>query len=318
MRRDRGFATRNRVRIAVVIVCATISYWLATVAAVIATTLTIVVAIFAEAGEIPDSLDTIKAIGIFLVVVVIVAAVIGSVIALFRLPSQRRRLEGQVLSETQATTARADGHPRIRNLLDGLAIAADVPSPRFAITDDPAPNSFSVGTTPDQTIVVLTTGLVAALTRDEIEAVLAYEVSRIGSWDIALSSWTVALTGGAINAVDTTDNDDGLFRGVLGFIPRVFAQWLQTFAMKGQIAERDRIAILFTRNPQALVRALEKLNADQSEIGRVTRATAPLWIEFPSRIGGTTRSGQRLVRETSLDRRIAALRELAGLAPAPD
>jgi heat shock protein HtpX len=305
-------------RIAVIIVLATISYWLATVAAAIATTLTIVVAIFAEAGDIPDSLDTVKAIGIFLVVVIALAAVVGSVIALFRLPSQRRRLEGQVLAETQAATVRAEDYPRIRNLLDGLAIAAHVPAPRFAIIADQAPNSFSVGTAPDQTIVVLTTGLVAALTRDEIEAVLAYEVSRIGSWDIALSSWTVALTGGAINAVDTTNDDDGLFRGVLGFFPRLFAQWLQTFAMKGQIAERDRIAILFTRNPQALVRALEKLNADQSEIGRVTRATAPLWIEFPSRVGGTTRSGQRLVRETALDGRIVALREMAGLAPVAD
>jgi heat shock protein HtpX len=253
-------------RIAVVIVLATISYWLATV------------------------------------------------IALIRLPSQRRRLESQVLAETNATTARADDYPRIRNLLDGLAIAAHVPAPRFAMIDDSAPNSFSVGTAPAKTIVVLTTGLVAALTRDEIEAVLAYEVSRIGSWDIALSSWTVALTGGAINAVDS-DNDDGLFRGVLGFIPRVCAHWLQTFAMKGQIAERDRIAILFTRNPAALVRALEKLDADRSQIGRVTRATAPLWIEFPSRVGGATKSGQRLVRETALDGRIAALRTLAGLAP---
>jgi hypothetical protein len=199
------------VRIAVIIVLATISYWLAAV----------------------------KAIGIFLVGVIVLAAVVGSVYARFRLPTKRRRLEG---------------HP----------------------------------------------------------------VIRIGSWDIALSSWTVALTGGAFNAVDTTDHDDGLFRGVLGFFPRLFAQWLQTFAMKGQIAERDRIAILFTRNPQALVRALEKLNADQSEIGRVTRATAPLWIEFPSRVGGTTKSGRRLARETALDGRIAVLRELAGLAPVPD
>jgi heat shock protein HtpX len=318
MRTERGFATRNRARIAVIIVLATISYWLATVAAAVAATLTIVLGIALQAGEIPDSLDTVKAIGIFLVVVIILAAVVGSVYALLRLPGQRRRIEGQVLRETETMIVPAENYPRIRNLLDGLAIAANVPAPRFAVIADLAPNSFSIGTSPDETIVVLTTGLLDALTRDEIEAVLAYEVSRISSRDIALSTWTVALTGGAINAVDTTNNDDGLFRGVLGFVPRVFSQWLQTFAMKGQIAERDRIAILFTRNPEALVRALEKLNADQREIGRVTRATAPLWIEFPSRVGGTTRSGQRLVRETALDGRIAALRELAGLAPAVD
>jgi heat shock protein HtpX len=198
------------------------------------------------------------------------------------------------------------------NLLDGLAIAANVPAPRFAIIDDAAPNSFSVGTKPKSTIVAVTSGLIESLTRDELEAVLAYEVSRIDSRDIALASWTVALTGGAINAVDTSI-DDGMFRSALGFIPRVFAQWLQVYAMKGQVAERDRIAILFTRNPESLVRALEKLHADHTEIGRVTRATAPLWIEFPVLVGGSSRFGLRLAQEVALDDRIKDLRRLAGL-----
>jgi heat shock protein HtpX len=312
MRMGREFAARNRLRIVVVIVFATISYWLATVAAAIATALTLVVIAIFKAEYVPDSIEELKFGGIGLLVVIALAAVIGSLIALYRLPMQRRRLERQVLTETSATIATGDEQIRVRNLLEGLAIAANVPAPRFAIIDDPAPNSFSVGTKPKTTIVAVTSGLIESLSRDELEAVLAYEVSRIGSRDIALASWTVALTGGAINAVDS-DSDDGFFRGVLGFIPRVFAQWLQVYAMKGQIEERDRIAINFTRNPEALVRALEKLYDDHSEIGRVTRATAPLWIELPVIVGGTSRFGLRLAQEVALDDRIRDLRELAGL-----
>ena len=298
---------------------ATISYWLAVVLGAIATTLTLVVVGLFKIGDasvIPDSMDELKVAGWLLLGIVALAAVVGTFIALFRLPSRRRQLEHRVLTETGARIAEPDDYPRVRNLLAGLAIAADVPEPRFAIITDPAPNSFGVGTRPEHTIIAVTSGLVDALTRDELEAVLAYEVSRIGSWDIALSSWTVALTGSAIEAVDTSDGDDGLFRGVLGFVPRVFAQWLQTWAVKDQLEERDRIAIQFTRNPLALLRALEKLHDDTSEVGHVTRATAPLWLEFPEHVAGTSKFGRRLVAGLAIDGRIDRLRAEVGVPEA--
>ena len=68
---------------------------------------------------------------------------------------------------------------------------------------------------------------------------LAYEVSRIRSWDVALASWTVALTGGAITALDGGDGND-LFKGVIGWLPRRFAEWLQVWALRDQGVERDR------------------------------------------------------------------------------
>ncbi len=316
MGRDTGFATGNRIRIAVVIVLATVSYVIAVALAAIATTLSLIVAVLFNAGDLdflPDSVAGLKIVGYILLGLVVIAAVIGMLIALFRLPSRRRHLEQRVLAETGARIAEPDDYPRVRNLLDGLAIAAGVPAPRFAIIPDAAPNSFGVGTRPSNTIVAITTGLVDALTRDELEAVLAYEVSRIGSWDIALSSWTVALTGSAIEAVDTDAGDSSFFHSVLGFLPRTFAQWLQAFAVKDQVRERDRIAILFTRNPMALLRALEKLDADPSQVGRVTRATAPLWLEFPSAAAGSTKFGARLTGELALDGRIDRLREQASM-----
>jgi heat shock protein HtpX len=311
--------TSNRLRIAVVIVLATLSYWLAVMLSAVATTLAVIVGGLlngADFGFIDG--DALAVIGVLILCVIALSAVVGSVIALCRLPFQRRHLEERVLIETGATIAAADDHPRVRNLLEGLAIAAGIPPPRFAILHTPVPNSFGVGTRPQNTIVAVTDGLIDKLTRDELEAVLAYEVSRIGSLDIALSSWTVALTAGAIDTVDDRGSDDRPLHAFFGYLPRVFAQWLQAYAVKNQVRERDRIALSFTRHPMALVRALEKLHADQSEVTVVTRATAPLWLEFPTKVAGPTEFGQRLARELGLDRRIAHLRAEVGLAPSAE
>src|SRR4051812_23728926 len=121
MRMERGFAARNRARIAALIVLATISYWLATVAAVVAAALTLVVVALFKASYIPDSLQELKWGGIGIAAVVGLAAVVGSLIAVFRLPTQRRRLEGQVLRETNARIAGPNDHSQVHNLLEGLA-----------------------------------------------------------------------------------------------------------------------------------------------------------------------------------------------------
>ncbi len=165
-------------------------------------------------------------------------------------------------------------------------------------------------------IVAVTTGLTTALSRDELEAVLAYEVSRIRNWDVALSTWTVALTGGALSALD--GSDDQILKTILGWPVRRFGEWLQVWALRGQGVERDRPAVRFTRNPRSLIRALEKLDADTSHVQKVTRATAPLWIEFPASVvaGSRAKTARRLGESLLLDERIERLRVLAGEAPA--
>ena len=305
----------NRGRIATLLVLATLNYMLATALAAVAVALAIVLWILFEGGVFPEDADTAKIIGILLGGVIVISFVVGLVLALFKVPLARRRLERRVMSETGAHIANPDEHVRVRNLLEGLAIAGGLPVPRFAVIEDAAPNSFGVGTRPSRTIIAVTTGLIEKLSRDELEAILAYEVSRMGSWDVALSSWTVALTGGAISARD----GDNLISLVLGWAPQRLAEWLQTWALAGQARDRDKTAIHFTRNPGSLVRALEKLDEDQSQVGRVTRATAPLWVEFPARaLGGSgSRATRKLAKELLLDERIDELRELAKL-PRPE
>ncbi len=290
---------RNRLRLLVTLVTAVFLYWLAVMTAAVVLGLVLALRVLAESGEVPDSLDELQFLGIGLAAVAVIAAIIGSLVAGFRLPLQRRRLERQVLAESAAhviddavddTTLR-----RVRNILDALAIAAHIPHPRFAVVEDPAPNSFAVGTRPERAIVAVTRGAIDSLSRDELEAILAYEVSRIGSWDVALSSWTVALTGAAMGALD----DD--VSKLVGKLPFWASGRLRRWAMRDAAFERDKAAVRFTRNPTALLHALAAVAADPREVQRVSAATAPLWFEVPERVEGA---------RTTLDERIAALRGL--------
>jgi heat shock protein HtpX len=311
------FARRNRLRISLLVVLATLNYVIAVALATVAVVLTVVLGIVFEGGDALTDLGSLKWIGIGLAFIVVGSAAIGAVIGLVRIPFQRRRLQRLVLKETGAHIAKPEEHPQVRNLLEGLAIAAGLPAPKFAIIDDASPNSFGVGTRPSNTLVGVTTGLQKVLSRDELEAVLAYEVSRIRSWDVALASWTVALTSGAISAAESKD-DDGALKSLFGYLPKRFGEWLQVWALRDQGAERDRAAVRFTRNPGSLIRALEKLDADATPMGGVTRATAPLWVEFPAQVlaGSSSKATRRLAKELLLDERIEYLRDLAKLAPA--
>ncbi|HEY8059169.1 MAG TPA: M48 family metalloprotease [Acidimicrobiales bacterium] len=313
MERPDLFARRNRLRIVGLIILATVVYWMAVCAAAVATGLIVIFYIISEAG-VPDSFEVLKWFGFFCLAVIALSIVIGSVMSVFRLPTLRRKLEAQVLRETGAQLANPDAYPEIRNVLDGLALSAGIPAPRFAVIQDVTPNSFGVGTRPNKTIIGITSGLAEELTRDELEAVLSYEVSRIGSWDIALSSWAVALTSGAIANVEADD-----LRGIVGWIPGRMAEWLQAWALRDQGEDRDRVAVQFTRHPEALITALEKLEADQGAIIRVSRATAPLWIEVPDGVyaGALSSRSKRLGTSLLLQQRIGRLAELAGLPPRP-
>jgi hypothetical protein len=97
------------------------------------------------------------------------------------------------------------------------------------------------------------------------------------------------------------------------------AEWLQGWALRDQGEERDKIAIQFTRHPEALITALEEVDADQSEVTRVSRATAPLWIEVPAGVygGALSKRAKRLGTSYLLTQRIGRLTHLAGLPPRP-
>jgi len=100
-----------------------------------------------------------------------------------------------VLRMTRATEADPGQYPDLHDLIENLAITAGLPKPRVYIVNDPAPNAFATGRDPAHGVVAVTTGLLAILERNELEGVLAHELSHIGNRDILVGTVAVVLAG---------------------------------------------------------------------------------------------------------------------------
>ena len=200
---------------------------------------------------------------------------VGTLTAIFLMWGRVSLFEKRVPDQTGA---RPVADQKVFNVLEGIAIAAGVPAPQLRFVPDPALNSYSVGRKPESAVIVLTTGLVSGLTRDELEAVLAYELSRIASFDTALSTWTASVTGRTIELQETTDR---LLAKLMLIVPARLARRLRARILHRQASQRDIIALGFTRHPEALLSALEKIDADKTPVSNARAATAPLWLEWP-------------------------------------
>lgn len=104
-----------------------------------------------------------------------------------------RTATGRVLSSVGARPLRADEHPRLTNLLEGLCLTSGVPGPEVRIIDSEVPDALAVGTSPRSAVVVVTSGLVDLLGRIELEGVVAHELARIRHHDIAPATLAAAL-----------------------------------------------------------------------------------------------------------------------------
>jgi hypothetical protein len=240
---------RNRLRILATLVLATLFYWLAVCAAAITVGLFLFLRVVVE-GDLPDDLDDLKWLGIFALVVIVLAVILGSLYAAFTLPRRRAQLERRVLAETGATVVddTNEEHRRVRNLLEGLAIAAAIPLPRFAVVVDAAPNSFAVGTRPKKVIVAVTQGAIDKLARDELEAIL-----RRGESHQELRHRAVGLDR------RFTKRPSPRSMTMAGEHHRVAAvQGVSVAAAMGAAHSARRSgAVRFTRNPVSLINALE-------------------------------------------------------------
>jgi heat shock protein HtpX len=179
----------------------------------------------------------------------------------------------------RAAAAPNPAEERVAGILEAVALAAGVPAPGLAIVQDPALNSFSVGRKPESALIVVTTGLAGKLTRDELEAVLAYELSRVASFDTALSTWTAGVTGRTIELHETTDR---ILAKLALIIPAKLARRLRARTLRRQAGQRDILALSFTRYPEALISALEKIDADTTPAASASAMNAPLWLKWPS------------------------------------
>lgn len=200
-----------------------------------------------------------------------------------------------VLKMTRAKAADPAQYPDLHNMVENLAITAGLPKPRVYIVDDPAPNAFATGRDPQHGVVAVTTGLLGILERNELEGVLAHELSHIGNRDILVSTVAVVLAGFLAVLSDlflrslmygggNRKNGGALFL-VLALVGAILAPIAASLIQLAISRKREFLAdasgALLTRYPEGLASALMKISQHGREMKRPSNATAHLFIANP-------------------------------------
>lgn len=200
-----------------------------------------------------------------------------------------------VLSMSHARPATREEFFDLYTVTENLAMTAGLPMPKLYIIDDQAPNAFATGRDEKHAVVCATTGLLALLTRAELEGVIAHELSHIQNRDILVMTVAVVLAGFVAIVADIflrmafyggSDRKGGnvivLVLGIVGIIlAPLAAQLIQLAISRRREYLADASGVLLTRYPEGLASALAKISAHNIPMQYKSHATAHLFIDEP-------------------------------------
>lgn len=183
------------------------------------------------------------------------------------------------MSAMRAVVVTPEQAPQLHAMVDRLCVLADMEKPRIGIADTDAPNAFATGRTPSRSVVVVTTGLLRRLDQDELEGVLAHELSHVAHRDVTvmtIASFTAIVAGflarsfmwGSMMRDNRNQNGAVVFLVVMAvsvivyFVSYLLINGLSRYRELGA----DRGGALITGKPTALGNALVKISGDMSKI----------------------------------------------------
>ncbi|MBP7741372.1 MAG: M48 family metallopeptidase [Candidatus Pacebacteria bacterium] len=201
----------------------------------------------------------------------------------------------QVLSMTGAKPATREEYFDLYTVTENMSIAAGLPMPKLYVIEDAAPNAFATGRDEKHAVVAATTGLLAMLDRQELEGVIAHELSHIQNRDMLVMTVAVVLAGFLAIIADMflrmsmfggnrDDNRGGLFMilAIVGIIlAPIAAQLIQLAISRRREYLADASGALLTRYPEGLARALTKISSYATPMHKANHATAHLFIANP-------------------------------------
>jgi len=192
---------------------------------------------------------------------------------------------------------------RLDNVVEEMSIAAGIPKPKIWIVPDPDPNAFATGNDPLHANIAVTEGLLRVLDRDELQAVVAHEMSHIRNFDTRLMTLLAAMVGAIILMSNVLRRSmwggrpgrrgEGKSKGPLGAV--ILVAWLITLIIAPIVGALLQMAVSrkrefladatgaqLNRNPLALARALEKLEAESAPTTHVMKGSAHMCIVDPA------------------------------------
>lgn len=174
--------------------------------------------------------------------------------------------------------ASADQFPVLWHVVEDMALVAQVPMPRVFVIDDPSPNAFATGNNPEHAAVAATTGLLQLMDREQLEGVMAHEMTHVRNYDIRLQTIALALASaigllvnfashawwfGGANRDDDRRDGGGALAMVGSLLLIILAPLAASIAQMALSRNREYLAdagaVELTRNPQGMIRALEAL-----------------------------------------------------------
>jgi heat shock protein HtpX len=216
--------------------------------------------------------------------------------------------------------------PRLYNVMERLAAKANIPVPKLYVVPEDAPNAFATGRNPSHASVAVTEGLLKIMNDDELEGVIAHELSHVRNYDILTSSIAATVAGaitylasmakwGMIFGGFGRDRDDDRGGGGIAALLMIFlapfaAMLLQLFLSRTREYAADETGARMVGEPYGLISALEKLGAYNRRIPTtaISPSTSSLCIVKPLFGSGTLSS--LFSTHPPLEERIAALKQM--------
>ena len=229
-------------------------------------------------------------------------------------------------------------HPQLYNVVEEMTIASRLGKmPDIYVIDDMSMNAFATGRDPDHAAVAVTAGLLGRLNRDQLQGVIAHEISHIVNRDVLYMTLVGIMVGTVVILAEfflrgmyygrgatssrrfRSDSKGGnqlqliliLLAVVLAILTPLLAQCIYFALSRRREYLADASAAVFTRYPEGLASALEALAQDTARLGRASSATAPMYIVNPLHEEGKM-ALDRTRTHPPITERIRILRSLAG------
>lgn len=184
------------------------------------------------------------------------------------------------------------------NIVEALAIGEGIPKPAVYVIDDPSPNAFATGTSPERAAISATTGLLEVMNREELEGVIGHEMSHIKNFDvrlllivstlIGLAGLLASLVWRAAFFMRPRGRDSGQIMIVvfaagllLGAVAVIFGPLIRLALSRRREELADVSGVELTRNPAGLISALRKLEQNDQPFRKFNHATAAMCIDDP-------------------------------------
>jgi heat shock protein HtpX len=231
-----------------------------------------------------------------------------------------------VLAAVGAQEADPHQYQQLYNIVQTLAIGDGLPVPKVYVMDDPSPNAFATGRDPNHAAVTVTTGLLQMMNREELEGVLAHEMSHIKNFDVRLLLVVTTMIGlaaliasvwwnGAFR-IRSRDDRAVLVVFAIGIIFTLIAFLVGPLMQLALSRQRESLAdvsgVELTRNPVGLINALKKIAANDKPPEKFNHAVAAMMIDNPNEHHGSF-FNHLFDTHPPIEERIAALEKIASV-----